>query len=72
MWGYSPCFRREKTGAGRDTRGIKRVHQSFEKVEMYKFTSPENSYAELEAMVQAARTCAGRLKLPSGGWKSHR
>lgn len=50
---HTPCFRRERVSAGRDVRGIKRVHQ-FEKVEMYKFTSPETSYAELEALVQAA------------------
>ena len=37
---HTPCFRREKTSAGRDVRGIKRVHQ-FEKVEMYQFTTPE-------------------------------
>ncbi|MDX1992961.1 MAG: serine--tRNA ligase [bacterium] len=49
----TPCFRREKTSAGRDVRGIKRVHQ-FQKVEMYKFTSPETSYAELETLVEAA------------------
>jgi seryl-tRNA synthetase len=51
--GHTPCFRREKTSAGRDVRGIKRVHQ-FEKVEMYKFTTPETSYAELEALLAAA------------------
>lgn len=50
---HTPCFRRERVSAGRDVRGIKRVHQ-FEKVEMYKFTSPETSYAELEALVQSA------------------
>ncbi|MBC7871855.1 MAG: serine--tRNA ligase, partial [Chitinophagaceae bacterium] len=49
----TPCFRREKTSAGRDVRGIKRVHQ-FQKVEMYKFTTPETSYAELELLVEAA------------------
>lgn len=49
----TPCFRREKSSAGRDTRGIKRVHQ-FQKVEMYKFTTPETSYAELESLVEAA------------------
>ena len=38
---HTPCFRREKTSAGRDVRGIKRVHQ-FEKVEMYQFTRPEH------------------------------
>jgi seryl-tRNA synthetase len=50
---HTPCFRREKTSAGRDVRGIKRVHQ-FEKVEMYKFTSPETSYTELESLTEAA------------------
>lgn len=50
---HTPCFRREKTSAGRDVRGIKRVHQ-FEKVELYKFTSPETSYAELESLTEAA------------------
>lgn len=50
---HTPCFRREKTSAGRDVRGIKRVHQ-FEKVEMYKFTSPETSYTELESLAEAA------------------
>lgn len=61
--GHSPCFRREKAAAGRDTRGIKRVHQ-FEKVEMYKFTTPETSYAELEAMTEAAADICRGLKIP--------
>ena len=43
---HTPCFRREKAAAGRDTRGIKRVHQ-FNKVEMYKFVEPETSFGEL-------------------------
>jgi seryl-tRNA synthetase len=60
---HSPCFRREKAAAGRDTRGIKRVHQ-FEKVEMYKFTTPETSYAELESMTEAAADICRALKLP--------
>ncbi len=60
---HTPCFRREKTSAGRDVRGIKRVHQ-FEKVEMYKFTSPETSYAELESLVEAASDLCRALKLP--------
>lgn len=60
---HTPCFRREKVSAGRDVRGIKRVHQ-FEKVEMYKFTTPETSYAELEALTEAAADICRALKLP--------
>lgn len=60
---HTPCFRREKTSAGRDVRGIKRVHQ-FEKVEMYKFTTPETSYAELESLTEAASDILRALKLP--------
>jgi len=60
---HTPCFRREKISAGRDVRGIKRVHQ-FEKVEMYKFTSPETSYAELESLVEAASGLLRELQLP--------
>jgi seryl-tRNA synthetase len=56
---YTPCFRREKMAAGRDVRGIKRGHQ-FDKVEMYAFTLPEESDAELERMREdAEQTCAG-------------
>ena len=47
---YTPCFRREAGSAGKDTRGIKRVHQ-FDKVEMVKFVVPETSYDELEKLV---------------------
>jgi seryl-tRNA synthetase len=61
--GHTPCFRREKAAAGRDTRGIKRVHQ-FEKVEMYKFTTPETSYDELENLTRAAEDICRKLKLP--------
>lgn len=54
---YTPCFRREQMSAGRDVRGIKRGHQ-FDKVEMYKFVTPETSYDELERMrADAAETC---------------
>jgi seryl-tRNA synthetase len=54
---YSACFRREKMSAGRDVRGIKRGHQ-FDKVEMYKYCTPETSYDELEKMVaDAEETC---------------
>ena len=55
---YTPCFRREKMSAGRDVRGIKRGHQ-FDKVEMYAFTKPEDSAAELAKMViDACQVCA--------------
>jgi seryl-tRNA synthetase len=46
---YTPCFRREAGAAGRDTRGIIRVHQ-FDKVELVKIVAPETSYAELESL----------------------
>lgn len=59
----TPCFRREKAAAGKDTRGIKRVHQ-FEKVEMYKFTTPETSYEELESLTEAAADVCRALKIP--------
>lgn len=57
---YTACFRREKMSAGRDTRGIKRGHQ-FDKVEMYKFTTPETSYDELERLVDNAEDVCRRL-----------
>jgi seryl-tRNA synthetase len=60
---YSACFRREKMSAGRDVRGIKRGHQ-FDKVEMYKFTTPGTSYDELEAMVEDGLDVCRRLGLP--------
>lgn len=50
---YTPCFRREAGAAGKETRGMIRVHQ-FDKVEMIKFTKPETSYDELEKMVANA------------------
>lgn len=50
---YTPCFRREAGAAGKDTRGMIRVHQ-FDKVEMIKFAKPETSYDELETMVANA------------------
>ena len=46
---YTPCFRREAGGAGRETRGIIRVHQ-FDKVELVKITMPEKSYEDLESL----------------------
>jgi seryl-tRNA synthetase len=50
---YTPCFRREAGAAGRETRGIIRVHQ-FDKVELVKVTVPENSYDELESLTADA------------------
>ncbi len=60
---HSPCFRRERMSAGRDVRGIKRVHQ-FEKVERYSFTHPDTSYDELEALTVAAEGICADLGLP--------
>ena len=56
---YTPCFRREKMSAGRDVRGIKRGHQ-FDKVELVKFTRPEDSMAELLKLLgDAEDVCRG-------------
>ncbi len=60
---YTPCFRREKMSAGKDTRGIKRGHQ-FDKVEMYKFVAPEDSAEALESMLSDAESVAEALGLP--------
>ncbi len=60
---HTPCFRREKVAAGRDVRGIKRVHQ-FEKVEMVKFVSPAQGRAELESLIGDAEVLLERLGLP--------
>jgi seryl-tRNA synthetase len=60
---YSACFRREKMSAGRDVRGIKRGHQ-FDKVEMYKFTTPETSYDELESLIGDGLDICRRLGVP--------
>ncbi len=60
---YTACFRREKMSAGRDVRGIKRGHQ-FDKVEMYKLTTPDASYDELEAMLDDALDLCQRLEIP--------
>jgi seryl-tRNA synthetase len=51
--GFSPCFRREAGAAGRDTRGIFRVHQ-FDKVEMFAFVEPDQSLAEHERLLGIA------------------
>jgi seryl-tRNA synthetase len=60
---YSACFRREAGAAGRDTRGIIRVHQ-FNKVEMVKFATPETSFEELEALRRNAETILELLQIP--------
>ena len=59
----SPSFRSEAGSAGRDTRGLIRLHQ-FHKVEMVKFSKPENSYDELEKMTQDAESVLQKLDLP--------
>lgn len=61
--GYSPCFRREAGSYGKDSKGFLRVHQ-FNKVEMVKFSKPENSYNELELMVKDAEDILQALKIP--------
>jgi len=60
---YTACFRREQMSAGRDTRGIKRGHQ-FDKVEMVKFCTPENSMDELTKLIDNAEEIARLLKIP--------
>ena len=60
---YSACFRAEAGSAGRDTRGLIRQHQ-FNKVELVKFTRPENSYDELEKLVRDAEEVLEELGLP--------
>ncbi|MCK4620603.1 MAG: serine--tRNA ligase [Desulfuromonadales bacterium] len=60
---YTPCFRKEAGSHGRDTRGLIRQHQ-FNKVELVKFTRPEDSDAELEALLQNAEKVLQLLKLP--------
>src|ERR1035438_1665293 len=60
---YTPCFRSEAGSYGRDVRGIIRQHQ-FQKVELVKFTSPEQSYEELEKLTADAEDILRRLGLP--------
>lgn len=60
---YSACFRAEAGSAGRDTRGLVRQHQ-FNKVELVKFCKPEDSYAELDKLVQDAESVLQGLGLP--------
>ena len=59
---YTPCFRREAGAAGKETRGLIRVHQ-FDKVEMVKFVEPATSYDELETLVGQAEDVLKRLGL---------
>ena len=56
---FTPCFREEAGSAGRDTRGIIRVHE-FDKVEMVKFAKPDNSMDQLESMVAQAESSAAK------------
>ena len=60
---YTACFRREAGSAGKDTRGLLRVHQ-FDKVELVKFTTPETSYDEHEKLTANAETIIQRLGIP--------
>ena len=60
---HTPCWRREKASAGRDTRGIMRVHQ-FDKVEMYKFVAPDTAEQELDSLVAAAEDVVATLEIP--------
>src|SRR6056297_400902 len=60
---YSACFRREAGSYGKDVRGMIRVHQ-FEKVELVKYTKPENSYEELEQLTNDAENILRELELP--------
>ncbi len=59
---WTACFRSEAGAAGKDTRGIARQHQ-FQKVELFKFTRPEQSYEELELLVRDAETILQKLGL---------
>jgi seryl-tRNA synthetase len=61
--GFSPCFRREAGAAGKDTRGIFRVHQ-FDKVEMFSFVAPEQSAEEHERILAIEEELLGELGLP--------
>jgi len=60
---YTPCFRREAGSYGREVRGIKRVHQ-FNKVELVKYTKPENGYDEFEKLMNDAERAVKLLGLP--------
>jgi seryl-tRNA synthetase len=61
--GFSTCFRREAGAAGKDTRGIFRVHQ-FDKVEMFSFVEPEQSGEEHERLLAIEEEILGALEIP--------
>jgi seryl-tRNA synthetase len=61
--GFSPCFRREAGAAGKDTRGIFRVHQ-FDKVEMFSFVEPQASAQEHERLLSIEEEILGELEIP--------
>jgi seryl-tRNA synthetase len=63
MVGHTPCFRREAGAAGKDTRGMIRVHQ-FDKVEMVKIVHPDQSYDELESLTAQAEKVLQGLNIP--------
>jgi len=60
---HTGCFRREAGAAGKDTRGVLRVHQ-FDKVELVKIVHPDNSYEELESLLQQAEKIIRALSIP--------
>jgi seryl-tRNA synthetase len=60
---YTPCFRREAGAAGKDTRGLLRLHQ-FDKVELVRYCAPEDSPAQLELLTRHAEEVLRRLELP--------
>lgn len=62
MAAFSGCFRKEAGAAGKDTRGLQRMHQ-FDKVELVKYTLPENSYEELESLTEDAESILQALGL---------
>lgn len=63
MTGYTPCFRREAGSYGKDVRGLNRLHQ-FDKVEIVALTKPEDSYAQLQKMVDHVEGLLQSLELP--------
>jgi len=60
---YTPCFRREAGSAGKDTRGILRTHE-FDKVELVRYSAPEDSARQLELLTRHAETVLERLGIP--------
>ena len=62
-YAYTPCFRREAGSWGKDVRGLNRLHQ-FDKVELVKWTHPEQSFTELESLRADAESLLQKLELP--------